>query len=168
MNRAVSEQLAALNPGTRDAVEISGRQHETRQWKSYSTLDFPGFDLCNPPADIPHFDVVICEQVLEHLPDPWRAVRTLHDLARPDGYVVVTTPFLYKIPPAPRDYWRFTPDGMTVLLQSAGLRVRTVETWGNSSAVRASFRIDPPYRFWRSMKNDPALPVVVWAVARRP
>ena len=168
MNRAVSKQLAVLRPETRDAVEISGRLHVERPWKSYSTLDFPSFDLCNPPADLPQFDVVLCEQVLEHLPDPWRAVKTLHDLARSGGFVVVTTPFLYKIHPAPGDYWRFTQDGMAVLLQSAGLRVLTVESWGNRAAVRASFRIDPQFRFWRSLKNDPTLPIVVWAVAERP
>jgi SAM-dependent methyltransferase len=168
MNLAVGEELDALRPETRDAVEISGRQHEQRPWKAYSTLDFPDFDLCNPPGEVPHFDVVLCEQVLEHLPDPWRAAKTLHDLARPDGYVIVTTPFLYRIHPAPADYWRFTPDGMTVLLKSAGLCVLRVQSWGNSSAVRASFRVDPPYRFWRSMKNDPNLPVVVWAIAQRP
>jgi SAM-dependent methyltransferase len=131
-------------------------------------LDFPSFDLCHPPADIPHFDVVLCEQVLEHLTEPWRAVQTLHDLARPNGYVVVTTPFLYRIHSAPGDYWRFTRDGMRVLLESAGLRVLRVESWGNRAAVRASLRIDPPYRFWRSLKNDADLPIVVWAVAQRP
>ena len=83
MNRAGQcTSFAALAPETRDAVEISGRLHEERPWKSYSTLDFPSFDLCKPPGDLPQFDVVLCEQVLEHLPDPWLAVKTLHDLAR--------------------------------------------------------------------------------------
>ena len=168
MNRAVTEELTALAPEMLDAVEISGRVHEARPWKSYSTLDFPDFDLCNPPDDLPQFDIVLCEQVLEHVPDAWRAARTLHDLAEPEGYVLVTTPFLYKVHPAPGDYWRFTRDGMTVLLESAGLRVVTVEGWGNRSAVRASVRRDPPYRFWRSLKNNPNLPIVIWALAQRP
>jgi SAM-dependent methyltransferase len=168
MNGAVGEHLAALAPDTQEAVEIGGRNHEQRPWKSYSALDFPSFDLCNPPADLPQFDVVLCEQVLEHLPDPWRAVRTLHDLAKSGGHIVVSTPFLYRIHPVPEDYWRFTRDGMSVLLESAGLRVLTVGSWGNRSAVRAVFRRDPALRFWRSLRNDPSLPIQVWAIAQRP
>ena len=168
MNRAVNEHLAALAPETRDAVEIGGRNHEARRWKSYSTLDFPSFDLCNPPADLPQFDVVLCEQVLEHLLDPRRTVEPSTIWRDPDGHIVVTTPFLYHIHYVPEDYWRFTRDGMTVLLESAGLRVLTVATWGNRSAARAVIRRDPALRFRRSLRDDPSLPVVVWAIAQRP
>jgi SAM-dependent methyltransferase len=168
MNRAVEMELENLSPETLDAVEISGRNHADRPWKSYVTYDFPEFDLCNPPPQLPRFDVVLCEQVLEHVVDPWRAIRTLHDLARAGGHVVITTPFLFRLHNDPEDFWRFTPDGMKVLVRSAGLEVLKVDTWGNRAAVRGLLGRDLPYRFWRSLKNDPPLPVVVWAFARRP
>ena len=168
MNRVITQRLAYLDPSTLDAVEISGWFHGGHPWKSYRVLDFADFDLCDPPQDIPQFDVVLCEQVLEHVPDPWRAVRTLHDLTRPGGYVVVSTPFLYRVHFAPGDYWRFTRDGMALLLQSAGLRVVSLESWGNRWAARALLRGDPPISFWRPLYDEPLLPVMVWAVARRP
>src|SRR5688572_27564249 len=87
MNHAVTQELERLEPAAVDAVEISGRVHSGRPWKSYTTYDFPGFDLCNPPEHVPQFDVVLCEQVLEHVIDPWTAVRTLRDLARPGGHL---------------------------------------------------------------------------------
>jgi SAM-dependent methyltransferase len=168
MNRVVGEELERLSPHTLDAVEISGRVHEMRPWKSYTAYDFPDFDLCDPPSSMPQFDVVLCEQVLEHVADPWRAMRTLHDLARPGGYVVATTPFLYRLHYQPDDFWRFTPRGMEVLVRSADLEIRTLDAWGNSGCVKANFGLPRQHRFWQSLRNDPLLPVVVWVIAQRP
>jgi SAM-dependent methyltransferase len=38
------------------------------------------------------FDVVICGDVLEHLADPWRALRRLSALLAPDGVVIASIP----------------------------------------------------------------------------
>ena len=52
---------------------------------------FPAFDLCAPLTETRRFDVVICEQVIEHVEDPWAAVANLRELARPGGHVIVST-----------------------------------------------------------------------------
>jgi len=43
-------------------------------------------------ADLAPFDVVLCGDVLEHLRDPWSALRALAALAAPDGRVVLSVP----------------------------------------------------------------------------
>ena len=77
--------------------------------------ELPDFDLCAPIAVERQFDVVICEQVLEHVVDPWGAAANLRELTTPGGHVIVSTPFLIKVHELPsfelRDYWRFTPRG---------------------------------------------------------
>jgi len=168
MNRAVAMELETLSPESLDAVEIGDRNHADRPWNAYVTYDFPEFDLCNPPSQLPQFDIVLCEQVLEHVVDPWRAMRTLHDLARAGGNVVVTTPFLYRFHDSPKDFWRFTPDGMKVLVRSAGLEVLSVDSWGNRASVRANLGGRGHIASGVRLKNDPSLSVVVWAFARRP
>lgn len=63
--------------------------HERERWKGFWTGDFmEGY------ADIPSefFDVVICEQVLEHLPNLETAVRTLERVLRPGGLLFVGVP----------------------------------------------------------------------------
>jgi len=63
--------------------------HEREQWKGFWTGDFmDGY------PDIPSgtFDVVICEQVLEHLPELETAVRTLERVLRPGGTLFVGVP----------------------------------------------------------------------------
>jgi SAM-dependent methyltransferase len=42
------------------------------------------------------FDAVLCIQVLEHVADPFAAARELARVLRPDGRLLLTTPFLYN------------------------------------------------------------------------
>jgi hypothetical protein len=105
---------------------------------------------------------VICEQVLEHVIDPWRAAGNLQRMCRPGGLVLVNMPFLIRIHDHPGDYWRFTPDALRFLLTAVGLDVQWVRSWGNRSCVRANFDVWRRYRPWHSLRNEDPLPVVVW------
>jgi 2-polyprenyl-3-methyl-5-hydroxy-6-metoxy-1,4-benzoquinol methylase len=167
MNRDISAWLACVGVAHLDAVEVSGRNRADLGWKSYTWLEYPAFDLLHSEAP-GQFDVVICEQVLEHVTDPDAAVRTLGRLMRPGGWLLVSTPFLIRIHAAPDDYWRFTPSGLRLLLERQGLAVDTVKSWGNRAAVSSNLRRWSRYHAWRSLRNEPELPVVVWALARWP
>lgn len=166
MNDDIAAFIETLGRADSSAVEISGAIHQNPGWRSYESLSFPGFDLCTSSPDRT-FDVVICEQVLEHVVDPWRATETLHELCRPGGHLIVSTPFLVKLHKEPEDYWRFTPDGMRLLLERAGFEVLKVRSWGNERCVQRNFAHWAPYQRWRSLRNDEDLPIVVWAFARR-
>ena len=172
MNRAIDAHIATLDPGTRSAAEISGETHAAKPWKEYTSLNYPEFDVCAPLGDRGRFDVVICEQVLEHVVDPWGAASNLRGLTISDGHVIVSTPFLIKVHELPLfgmgDYWRFTPRGLRSLLEGAGLVVDTVETWGNPACVVGNLRRWSSYRRWHPLRNDPELAVQVWAFARNP
>jgi SAM-dependent methyltransferase len=166
MYKDLERELERLGPRQLDVVEISGEQWGHLPWRSHTTLDFPAFDLCAPPAEFAAFDVVVCDQVLEHVKNPLEAARTLRRLLRPGGHLVVGTPFLIRLHYHPGDYWRFTPDGLKLLLQSGGLTPLWVRSWGNRSAVVRNFDHFRSSRPWQSMRNEPLLPVVVWALAR--
>jgi SAM-dependent methyltransferase len=172
LNAAVGRHLDALGPSALTAAEISGDAQARRPWKRFVSLDFPEFDLCAPLALGDRFDVVICEQVLEHVLDPWAAARNLRGLCAPGGHVVVSTPFLIRVHELPAygmpDLWRFTPRGLRVLLEGAGLIVDEVGSWGNRAVVRGNFDRWPAYRRWHSLRNEPDLPVQVWAFATNP
>lgn len=168
MNREIHDHLVALHPECSSAVEISGTSHAAFPWRTYRPTRFEELDLCAPPSGLETYDVVICEQVLEHVVDPWRAALTLHDLCCPGGHVVVSTPFLVRVHPTPDDFWRFTEDGLRRLLETAGLVVDRVGSWGSKRAVQGNLRRFPPKRPWRSLRNEPEVPVVVWAFGHRP
>jgi SAM-dependent methyltransferase len=170
LNQAVDRHLEALDPSRRTAVEISGGAHAWRPWKGYVRLDYPEFDICAPLGERHIYDVVICEQVIEHVSDPSAAASNLRGLCTLGGHVIVSTPFLVRVHELPMygmpDYWRFTPRGLRTLLERAGLHVDTIGSWGNRSCVVGNFDHWPAYRRWHSLRNEPDLPVQVWAFAR--
>jgi SAM-dependent methyltransferase len=168
MNLSISEFISNLNTEKLDAVEISGTGNSIYNWKSYTSYSFPEFDLLNPGQINKQFDAVLCEQVLEHVQDPFQATRTLYDLVAPGGVLVVSTPFFIRLHSMPDDYWRFTPSAITILLEKAGFEAIDVHTWGNKSAVKNNLDNWQSYRFYHSLRNKPWCPVVVWAFARKP
>lgn len=168
MNRAVDKQLSALPVSTLSALEVSGTDHGGRGWAEYSSVQYPDFDICEDvPSDATTYDVVIAEQVLEHVQDPARAMDSLARLTTPGGTVVVTTPFLVRLHFEPGDYWRFTPDGLRLLAERTGLEVIEVGQWGNRDCIVANFDEWQFYPQGGSLENESHLPAVVWLVARR-
>jgi hypothetical protein len=164
----VDKFIESLPHSEMSAVEISGdlliRRHK---WAVQQTLHFPEFDLCNV-QDIPgQYDVVFCSEVLEHVTEPWEAVVTLAKLTKPNGYVIVTVPFMLPYHPAPIDAWRFSEVGLSILMKRAGLQIVRTGSWGNAQSVRANMFVWATRRPWHSMRNDPRFPVDVWAIGQR-
>ena len=116
---------------------------------------------------------MICEQVLEHVPDPCAAVDNLRALCAPGGRVIVSTPFLIKVHEFPSygmlDYWRFTPRGLRTLLEARRARDRAASIRGaTAQCVVGNFSDWSAHRRWHSLRDEPDFPVQVWAFARRP
>ena len=88
-------------------------------------------DLSTYPAD--QFDLVILDEILEHVARPWVAVEEVRRILKPGGCLITSSPFLIAEHRMPKDYWRFTKDGYRVLLENYS----AVETgsWGNQGSV---------------------------------
>jgi SAM-dependent methyltransferase len=63
------------------------------------------------------FAVVLCTEVLEHLPEPQKAIDEIFRVLEPGGELLLTTRFLFPIHDAPHDYFRFTKYGLRHLLR---------------------------------------------------
>ncbi len=63
------------------------------------------------------FDVVLCTEVLEHLPEPQAAIDEMFRVLKPGGTLLLTTRFLFPIHDAPHDYFRFTKFGLLYLVR---------------------------------------------------
>lgn len=83
------------------------------------------------------FDGVFCSQVLEHVPDPFRAAGELARVLRPGGALVLTVPLLGYLHNEPHDYYRYTPHGVRVLLEQAGLEPLAMAKSGGPVAFGA-------------------------------
>jgi SAM-dependent methyltransferase len=58
----------------------------------------------------------LCIDTLEHCADPLTACRELHRVLRPGGVCAVSSVMLFPVHAYPHDYWRFTPEGLRLLL----------------------------------------------------
>jgi SAM-dependent methyltransferase len=61
------------------------------------------------------FDGVICTEVLEHVPDPIKALEAVREVLRPGGHLYVTVPMTWGLHYEPHDYFRFTKYGLAHL-----------------------------------------------------
>jgi SAM-dependent methyltransferase len=64
-----------------------------------------------------YFDLIICTQVLEHTRDPFKLSSEIWRLLKRGGRAFVSVPFTWHYHPWPKDYWRFTSDGLEVLFE---------------------------------------------------
>lgn len=151
-------------------LEISGEKWgKIFDFREYKTLSYPTLDICRAPLD-ETFDLIIAEQVWEHLLWPYRATKNVYEMLSKGGYFLLTTPFLLRIHKSPYDCSRWTETGLKYLLAEAGFPLEHIRTgaWGNRRCIKANFRRWMPYRsFLHSLQNEPDFPIVVWAIAQK-
>jgi SAM-dependent methyltransferase len=73
------------------------------------------------------FALVVSQETVEHLPDPFEAVHEMSRVLQPGGTLYLQAPFVIGYHPGPEDYWRFTRAGMRRLVEQAGFRQVQVE-----------------------------------------
>lgn len=162
--------LRELEPSRFDALEISGTAWSDFGFKSYKTTHYPDYDVCEGALSDQTFDLVIADQVFEHLLWPYRAGRNIYKMVRPGGYVLLSVPFLVRIHDKV-DCTRWTETGLKHFLAECGFPLDEVKTgsWGNRACVKANFNDWARYRKRiHSLRNEPRFPYVVWALARKP
>ena len=78
------------------------------------------------------FDVIVCNQVFEHVARPTLAIAAIVRMLRPRGFLYWSAPFNERFHMIPGDYFRYTVLGARQLIEDAGLKVAQIQTWGNS------------------------------------
>ena len=136
--------LPLLKPGMKVLDAGSGRLPE-QQLRSellatgaaLETLDFlpgEGVDLVADIADtkLPDqsYDVILCMQVLEHVPNPQAVCAELYRMARPGAHVMVSAPQSAWLHNLPYHFFHYTNIGMRKILEDAGFEVITLDAQG--------------------------------------
>jgi SAM-dependent methyltransferase len=111
------------------------------QYTSTDCYEDPNIDIVSDiqtlsstfPKD--EFDFVLCLEVIEHVPRPWLAIKELHSVLKSGGVLLLTTPFHFRLHGNDiyHDYWRFTEDGLKLLLiEEAGFKQVRIMHYGHA------------------------------------
>jgi SAM-dependent methyltransferase len=130
-----------------------------RSVAGYVNLDLfamPGVDVAADAHHLPFpnaiFTRVECDAVLEHVRSPGCVMREIERVLAPGGYAHLVTPFCHPFHEYPKDYRRFTLDGLKAM---AGSLEPVAEGWRTGhTATLLVFAIEYaklllPWRAWR-------------------
>jgi SAM-dependent methyltransferase len=143
----IRREAATLNGGSRILLDLGGRgkpyaplfQGKVAHHLVMDIEPGPSVDLVGDARKIPiadqSIDVVLCTQVIEHIPDPQAVVQEIHRILRPGGSLILSVPSIFPQHGSPGDYWRYMPQGLEWLLQD----FQTVKVEGESGSVGGFF-----------------------------
>jgi SAM-dependent methyltransferase len=105
----------------------------------YSYHGTSAVDVYGSSLDLPfggeQFDSVLCTEVLEHVPDPFRVLAEIARVLRPGGVAVVSTPFMYRLHEQPYDFFRYTSFAYRALADRAGFEIVELRSRGGAPSV---------------------------------
>lgn len=97
--------------------------------------DFCGDAMCLPMGNST-VDTILCTEVLEHLPNPEKAIAEFARILRPNGVIITTAPFFFPIHDA-WDFFRYSHDGIAELMRQNDLKVETVKPLSGTAVTLA-------------------------------
>lgn len=119
-----------LDVGSKDA-----RYKKHMDFTSYTTLDIePSFhpDIVGDVefyTSNKKYDTILLSQVIEHVKNPEICLKSISELLKPNGILIMTSPLLFQVHGS-EDYWRFTTHGLRLMLDRYFRQVK-VEGYGN-------------------------------------
>lgn len=96
-------------------------------------------DICDESTLPPkQYDGIVCNSIIEHVYDPFSAVKNMHSMLKDGGVCMCFAPFIFRYH-APndlsfQDYFRFSRDGMALLFKDYK-EVKLYSLRGRSSAA---------------------------------
>ncbi len=175
--REVSNQntwdfVSKLNYQNFDALEISGDRWSTMGFNSYKSLGYPEFDILDPQIT-DTFDLIVAEQVWEHIKYPFKAGSNVFNLLKPNGWFILTVPFLVRRHDHPIDCTRWTDEGLAGYFEEIGFVSSNIKTgtWGNLACVISNLTSwtisDKTDNSFQPMHNEVMYPICTWGFAQK-
>jgi SAM-dependent methyltransferase len=128
------EELRIDAPLGRWNLYIGGAGTRVAGYINLDICAFPGIDVVANAEQLPFpagiFARVECDAVLEHVEHPGLVMSEMERVVSPGGYAHIVVPFCHPFHEYPRDFRRYTPDGLRQLA-------------GNMEVVKEGWRTGP-------------------------
>lgn len=87
---------------TQDFVQLSDSQIQNQV--GYGKIDYVS-DILDIPVPNESYDVIICTEVIEHVPDPISAIKEISRILKPEGTLLITAPLQSGLHQEPYHYY---------------------------------------------------------------
>lgn len=151
----IQETAARLQPGNKMLLDVGGRGKPYAKFFCDSVMRHLVVDI-EPGASVDivadarllpvagsSVDVVLCTQVIEHIPEPVPVLQEIFRVLRPGGTLILSVPGIFPQHGSPGDYWRYMPQGLSWLLRD----FCKVEIRGETGTVGSLFLVLNMYLF---------------------
>ena len=129
VQRALATLLAAHSGGL--ILNIGAGSTRLPGAVNLDLLDGPNIDIVGADEQLPFqdasVDLVVLQEVLEHVARPMHMLREIARVLRPGGHVYCQTPFQIGFHPGPSDYWRFSRQGIEQLFGSEDWTIEEID-----------------------------------------
>ena len=145
----IAEEAAKLPPQVRRLLDVGGRGkpyacfftsrvacHYVLDVEPASSVDVVG-DARTMPFSDASMDVVLCTQVLEHIPEPVAVIGEIRRVLKPGGTLLLSVPSIFPQHGSPGDYWRYMPQGLQWVLRD----FHSVKVMGEAGTVPSIFLV---------------------------
>ena len=133
------------------STEYVGLELDTPANRQYKRAEFY-YDGTTFPFDAGAFDSVVCNQVLEHVPDPHGFMTEIRRVLKPNGALLLTVPFVWDEHEQPHDYTRYSSFGLTHLLQQCGFT--KIEHRKTMADLRTVFQLINGYLYKKTVTSN--------------
>jgi SAM-dependent methyltransferase len=140
--------------------------------KKYYGIDYPGMlhrttqvDIYSVAQTLPMkdrtVDTIFTAAVLEHIEEPFDAIKEFARLLKQGGCIIATVPLMWHVHEDPRDFFRYTSFGLNYLFTKAGFAIEMIKpmsgfwvTFGQHLSFMALRYNKGPFKFF------PVLPLI--------
>jgi SAM-dependent methyltransferase len=118
------------------------------------------------------FDFFLFNQTIEHLYNPFEAMKQIYNIVKPGGYVFTSVPTLNIPHITPFHFNGFTPMGLAILFKTANFEVIEIGQWGNFNYIEKLWKTHswPGYNELNnnnSVTNEERNVCQCWILARK-
>jgi SAM-dependent methyltransferase len=158
---AASDRVLDLGSGAAPYAGLFPHRH-------YVTADlFASADVTCDATLLPFaagsFDLVLCTEVLEHVPDPDAMLREIGRILKSRGALALTTPLTWGVHAA-QDFHRWTEAGLARLLGRSGFEIVALEPRGGIFACLGALLLVVPWQLLGEAKERQPWQTFLYAV----
>jgi len=120
------------------------------------------------------FDMIIFNQTLEHVYNPFISMKNLFDHLKSGGYLYTTVPIINIPHMRPFHFWGITPIGLCMLSKSVGFKICECGYWGGYNYLGYIFsrgewpKHDIVFDHNNKIENDELCQTQTWILVQKP